>query len=647
MADASYRLQVVGDIAQFQSEIAKIPGSTDKAAFSAAIALQKRLDKAQQDAAKSAKRASDEAAQAWERSAKGLKKFAGSVGLGGLANDVEDVVEGLGSMGSKAAIAAVGVVAIGAAALGVYKLYGAIVDASLSVEELDRKTRKYLALGPGIDRDTLESARDAKTAYDALGLTVNKIALAYGEYFLPVVKEVGLDLVEVALFTKDAVEWNIDLYESANQLVKAYTPVGVLYEKLTGLNQSYRDSAEDLVEQIQAEAAAAERLAKVNERLQRIAKSRTDALNEIVDIGRDARADQLEGYDKIEAEERAEIARLEKLAAEAGNTATIQAELAKSIAAVHKKAAKERADLDKKLADESARDAEKHHRDMERRVRERKQWAEDADKLEKEIALSRAERAAAELREYMDRLDLQIRLNEDRAKIENELRQSAAENAAADVREFLAGLEEQKQAEESRRNAYEDAMSSARDLIMQEIAAGKQATAAGKARAKAAFAIQKGLALAQIAIDTQRAVMAALADPLLLGPAKVAGVAAAITSGAAAAAIVARQKPPEVRHSGGAIDRAPDEVDVRMRRGEFVVTPQGRRALGDDELRRANAGQTHSREPIVIVQQYQHKPFAALVADNIRHVGPLRRAVRSGRLAGKVTAGFKKNNGAL
>jgi hypothetical protein len=596
MADASYRLQVVGDIAQFQSEIAKIPGSTDKAAFSAAVALQKRLDKAQQDAAKSAKRASEEAAQAWERSAKGLKKFAGSVGLGPLANDIEDVVEGLGGMGVVAGGAAAGLAAIGGSVFAFYKLISAITDAALGLEDYEKRTRGLQGLGPPIGPDTLESAQDARTAFAALGLAVERIGVTYGKFFLPMVEQGGRSLLEFVLQVGNAVDAVSRLSSAYIELNRNWNPAVIAIEKIVSLLPDYRTQSDELIESLERQAEAEKVRAKAIEHAREAMGEASAAQKRVQAV-----------FDQwVKTQEREE-----------------------------------------REAEERERDAEKRHREMERRIRERKQWAEEADKLEKELALSRAERAAAELREYMDRLDLQIRLNEDRAKLENELRQSSAERAAEDMRNFLAGLEEQTQAEEARRNAYEDAMSSARDLILQEIAAGKQATAAGKARAKAAFLIQKGLALAQIAIDTQRAVMAALADPLLLGPAKVAGVAAAIASGASAAAIVARQKPPEVRHSGGAIDRAPDEVDVRMRRGEFVVTPQGRRALGDDELRRANAGQTHSREPIVIVQQYQHKPFAALVADNIRHVGPLRRAVRSGRLAGKVTAGFKKNNGAL
>jgi hypothetical protein len=596
MADASYRLQVVGDIAQFQSEIAKIPGATDKAAFSAAVALQKRLDKAQQDAAKSAKRASEEAAQAWERSAKGLKKFAGSVGLGGLANDIEDVVEGLGGMGLVAGGAAAGLVAIGGSVFAFYKLISAIAGATLGLEDYEKRTRGLQALGSPISSEDLETAREARLAYAGLEIAVDRLGAIYGQFYAPAVREAAMVTLELALRVGDLIQAMSEAASFALRAQRDYTVWGKAIKYIAGDTQLYSDRTEQLVEGLERQAEAERVRAKAIEHAR-------EAMGEAAAAQKRVQAIYDQWADTQEEEER--------------------------------------------KAKEREQEAEKRHREMERRIRERKQWAEEADKLEKELAIGRAERAAAELREYMERLDLQIRLNEDRAQLENELRQSSAERAADDMRSFLAGLEEQTQAEEARRNAYEDAMSSARDLILQEIAAGKQATAAGKARAKAAFLIQKGLALAQIAIDTQRAVMAALADPLLLGPAKVAGVAAAIASGAAAAGIVARQKPPEVKHSGGPINGAPDEVDVRMRRGEWAVNPQGRAVLGDDALRDANRGVAPGAQPIVVVHQYQHRAFGAFVQDDVRLNGPLRKTIRAGRYAGRVTAGFKKHTGTI
>jgi len=180
---------------------------------------------------------------------------------------------------------------------------------------------------------------------------------------------------------------------------------------------------------------------------------------------------------------------------------------------------------------------------------------------------------------------------------------------------------------------YEDALA-AQDAL------GKKATEAEKKRAAEevaekrkqamiAFLIDKAAKLAQALTATALATINALSMP----PAPnyvAAGLAAA--GGAIQVATIAAARPSF--HSGGMADFSPDEASAVIRRGEAVLSPQGRRALGDDTIRAANAGMG-SGQTIMVQQVYRHRVFDSFVSDNLRTRGPLSRALGSGGRAGQ------------
>jgi hypothetical protein len=52
VASKDVSINIIADIERYQREIGKIPGATDKQAFKAAVSLERRLTKAQAQAAK-------------------------------------------------------------------------------------------------------------------------------------------------------------------------------------------------------------------------------------------------------------------------------------------------------------------------------------------------------------------------------------------------------------------------------------------------------------------------------------------------------------------------------------------------------------------------------------------------------------------
>jgi hypothetical protein len=149
--------------------------------------------------------------------------------------------------------------------------------------------------------------------------------------------------------------------------------------------------------------------------------------------------------------------------------------------------------------------------------------------------------------------------------------------------------------------------------------------------ARKAFLIDKAAKMASAAAATALAVVQALSagvPPYNYIAAGAVGAAGLIQQG-----VIASQQPSF--HSGGLIgNMAPDEQQATVRRGEAVLSPVGRRAMGDDTIRAANAGMGGGQ--VIMVQQvYRHRVFDSFVADNLRTRGPLSRALGSGARAGQ------------
>lgn len=181
--------------------------------------------------------------------------------------------------------------------------------------------------------------------------------------------------------------------------------------------------------------------------------------------------------------------------------------------------------------------------------------------------------------------------------------------------------------------SYQDALDAQRNLADSASSATKKAAAdevkAKKKEALKWFYIDKAAKLAQAVTAGALAVVNALAT--FPAPNYVAsGLAAA--SGAIQIATIAAARPSF--HSGGMNDYAPDEASAIVRRGEAVLSPEGRRAIGDDTIRAANAGVAQS-QTIVVQQVYRHRVFNDFIRDNLKTRSPLAQALGAGARTGQ------------
>jgi hypothetical protein len=243
-------------------------------------------------------------------------------------------------------------------------------------------------------------------------------------------------------------------------------------------------------------------------------------------------------------------------------------------------------------------------------------------------------RAVTAIQAYEDNLSAE-RATAAAAQGEAEKAATAARiNAIAQVADVIAqytqyALDQEvdayEQAQADREALGENATEAEKKMADKRVKATKDA-------ASKAFLIDKAAKMASAAAATALAIVQALASappPFNFIAAGVVGAAGAIQQ-----AVIASQKPSF--HAGGFVGggMAPDEQQATVRRGEAVLNPAGRRAMGDDAIRAANGGMGGGQ--VIMVQQvYRHRVFDSFVADNLRTRGPLSRALGAGSRPGQ------------
>jgi hypothetical protein len=523
MADPVVLIQIEGDATRLESAVREAQTwlhVLDQSAHRAGDALSGKLG-----------RASDTAGE----KLKALKKLSGGIGLGPLANDAEDVVEGLSRIGPAAGVAVGGLLAIGASVYALYEVTSAIAEASLGLADYAERTKGLQALGPPISDESIEQAKDTKSSFDALGIAVERIGAIYGEHFMPIVQEVGLSLTEVALFAGDVAQAMSDASSAAVQLVKDFTPLDELFNSLTSSNSSYRDRAEELVEELQAQEEQADKLRQMEEMLAKHRKT------------------QAEEERRTERErEKARAARKQAAEDEARRAKEEEEEAARRLAMIQRQAAEEaraRRDREEQERETAERLWEEYQADVERR---RKLGEEEAERRRREIE----EFANASLEAY----DQIFGAVQDLAGA----RYDEEADSVRSVREQIEQLRES--------NAV-----GAKEKIEQL----QRELAANKAAAQDAFNVQRAANASRVVIDGAAAIVRALAE---LGP--VAGAAAAVGIAATTAAQLAAITSEKPKFHAG---RSHDETSATVLRSEAVLNPRATASLSPGQVDRWNA----------------------------------------------------------
>lgn len=190
----------------------------------------------------------------------------------------------------------------------------------------------------------------------------------------------------------------------------------------------------------------------------------------------------------------------------------------------------------------------------------------------------------------------------------------------------LGEIREQEHQDQMRR--LEAERQEARDAALERLQVGTDLANNLAGLATQSFGNTKGAQIAEARLAQLLAFANAVArDPTPLGALRGAAAAASIE-----AQIQSMRGTTLTAHRG----YVGDEVPATYRRGEAVLSPQGRRAIGDDNIRRANSGQGSRPTVLQVRQMYEHRGYNRFADDNLKIGGPIREAIRasSGTLTG-------------
>jgi hypothetical protein len=647
-------LKVSADIGDLRRQLESIPGITADQARLMVAELDRGFKKAEKAAAAAGKatKASMEQAEKATRGAsdatKDLEDRFGKVGsaAGKLAGGLDLIAPGLGSVGRGIAdLADVGEVASGsmgmsglagsAAALAAPLAVLALALSPILILFIDEKHRAEEAAAALARYE--EATKNAAAANDELGGAIrdanDQLKIVFG---LETQNEQAARKSEAALRAKA---------EAANAATQALIEVAKVE-----LESIRRQALKDAI--ARAETEATKRSRELNDEI-RTQTARIAANNETVDLSVQVFREKAKADDQADANAKRKAAR-EKAAAEATRRAAEAEQRATEALAAHQ------AMLAPLLAAEKQIESQ--------RVNELEQSEQLGEKIAElaalKLELAAAGKLSAEEAAKFAAVEKAMASDLTTAILAEETKRQAGLAAIAEKAKAKAekAAEERKAAEEQATASRIQAVAQVADVVAQytqysldqDVAAyeqaqearanlGKNATKAEKdaaderlaitrAAVRKAFLIDKAAKMASAAAATALAIVQALSSappPYNFIAAGAVGAAGLIQQAA-----IASQQP--TFHAGGFVGggMAPDEQQATVRRGEAVLSPAGRRAMGDDTIRQANAGMGGGQ--VIMVQQvYRHRVFDSFVRDNLRTRGPLSQALGAGSRAGQ------------
>ena len=624
------------DMDDLRDQLSKLPGVTDKEAKAMVRSLERQMKRTE----RAAKKAATKSASSFEKMAKKADETKESFGrlgaaAGKISPSIGGLVTGLGDMlGVAGALTnPIGAVAAGATAVGIAATGGAVAVAGLVagltaatlaadelIDELDQ-FGDFAGVLPEISAAEIEAIERANAAVESLGLAAKSAVVQLGADFAPTLEAVATRALAAGLAVFDLTEEVIKIVEVAGDgarsllsfvasldhlggmlsIVPGMGSLGdalqlsaigaqsltVAIDGLTNSTDPYISEAERMISAVQdlgnAEATTATQIASADDALKA-----NQGLWAIYVATLDGLPGKLAAIDLAYSQQVAKIGEL----VEAGAS---QADAQRALAAVEL------------------------------------QRIQDVAAAEQAAATARAEQNLAE---YQQKLELQESAQKAEAAALKEL-------GALRQKEHDEAIAETRQLEQIRMQSTDDILSAsvtALGLMSDRMAEEGNEAAIGM------FRLEKSAALAQIAMHTAAGVMRSFDDLPL--PAALVASAGIVALGAAQAAVVASQPPPEIAHTGAIVGMGsiagggglgPDERMVRARVGEGVLTSQAVRAVGGaDGVAALNSGRAvGGGAPIVVAQVYRGRVLDVAIQDQLGRQSALRRATAPSRPRGR------------
>jgi hypothetical protein len=608
-ANETVQISIRARMNEFEQEMKKIPGVTEKEAKKMVQALGQQLARTEKAAKKAFEEtrghgasAFKEIGEAGDRVFSELGGVFGDIG-GALSTFIESGAKAGGALGGVAGGATLAAGAIAGATLAVGFLAGEMISFVDGADEAVERLHEISGIQPlsGETLASLDEWNQGQLAAEAGGkrlhaVLAGELAQAFGD--LPVLISAVTNALADGVEAAGAFTDKIDDVQSTARKTLAVMTLGTteLIAWATGFDQ--------------ATEAAREHVDAVDEVGESVKEARDFAREAAIALGLLVDEEQ-EAADAKERASRAKLAAADAERAAAADAADREAVLTRMtnehIAAT---------ELLQQITESANASALSQTGKLIAAHEAKNEKIREALEITGDVAAAQAAQAAVD--EELER-ELLARREELRAEHLERLKKAEAQTHE-EIGEIAL-------------DSFNRTASAFGDVVGLMIKQGEDLTEAEKARALFLFDLQKTAALTQIAVNTAVAITKALAE---LGP--IAGPIAA--TGAAQAAVVMAQQPPEFPSGGmvtaehlGSSTGSPDHGAVGVQAGEGIVNHRGMAALGEDGLNALNGGGGLGGT-LVVEQRYRHKVFDRFVKDNLRRGGPLGQAIHGVRRPG-------------
>ena len=627
------------NMSDLHKKLSELPGVTDVEAKKMVRSLERQLKKTERAASKAAKN-TGRSMRHMEKDMRNVQRRAAKLGaaasaispaFGSMVSGAGAVAGGIGAMLNPVGLAIGSMVALTAAVGGTAIGMFAAVRSARDLHEELQPFADIDGIIPAIPASQLAALESANAAIDGLGVVAQSALLTLGSEFAPAVEKAAIVTLKFGLMGIDAFQAFADGHDVLKELAVFLTKgfIDAIALPISGL-MSTIEIMGDLAVAVGMDGLGGALIAvgdSWDQFAYSIARSGVDVAFEQTGAAFDDLAFSTQDYD---ATARALIG---TMGAVSGGTAAVTSTAFNASAALDA--------MTKHLAPARDRAAELTDKIDDLNKSAGAMTAPDLTRLEElEILLASLKQEAAG--SEVANLALADSIQAVSAAINEEMSLSGA---LFPIDQLTEGISIAQQGLQTLSASFKDTVANSAAMVNHltaQMSAGEghytaeqkkqlqERIDAQKEAARRNFNAQKSAQIAEAVAATALGVIKALASS---PPPSPLGAFGALTVAAAGAASIAKISQQRVTFHNAS---PPDEIPATVLRSERVVTSTGRGVLGDEQIRRANAGAGAGgmAPPIRVLNTYQHRVFNTFIKDGLAMGNPISEAMSAGKTIG-------------
>lgn len=623
------------NMSDLHKKLSELPGVTDVEAKKMVRSLERQLKKTERAASKAAKN-TGRSMRHMEKDMRNVQRRAAKLGaaasaispaFGSMVSGAGAVAGGIGAMMNPVGLAIGGMVALTAAVGGTAIGMFAAVRSARDLHEELQPFANIDGIIPAIPASQLAALESANAAIDGLGVVAQSALLTLGSEFAPAVEKAAIVTLKFGLMGIDAFQAFADGHDVLKELAVFLTKgfIDAIALPVSGL-MSTIEIMGDLAVAVGMDGLGGALIAvgdSWDQFAYSIARSGVDVAFEQTGAAFDDLAMSTQDYD---ATARALIG---TMGAVSGGTAAVTTTAFNATAALDA--------MTKHLAPARDRAAELTDKIDDLNKSAGAMTAPDLTRLEElEILLSSLKQEAAG--SEVANLALADSIQAVSAAI-------GVEMAKLPIEQMTQGIQLAQQAFTTLGASFQQTVTDSAAMVNHltaQMSAGEgfytaeqkkqlqKRIDAQREAARKAFNAKKSAQIAEAVASTALGVINAISQSPPPSPFGLIGAGIVGAAGAQSIAQISKQR---VTFHNAA---PPDEIPATVLRSERVVTSTGRGVLGDEQIRRANAGAGAGgmAAPIRVLNTYQHRVFNTFIKDGLAMGNPISEAMSAGKTIG-------------